>query len=65
MSDKEQLYYVSQVAEIVKVTSQTIKRWAKQKKIPQPMKLKSSGRLVFTGVQVEAIKKFSTDVETL
>ena len=57
----EVLISVREVAEKAGCSAQTIKRWAKQSKVPRPKKLKSSGRLVFTEPQVREILKYARE----
>jgi DNA-binding transcriptional MerR regulator len=62
-TEGKRLYSVSDVARLIGKSQQTIKRWAKQNKIPQPKKLKINGRLVFTEEQISDIKKFATETQ--
>lgn len=59
----EKLIFVAEVAKMANRSSQTIKKWAKDGKIPAPKKLKSSGKLVFTEPQAREIVKYSKETE--
>ena len=52
---------VSEVAELIGKSGQTIKRWRTDGKIPFGRKLKSSGHIVFTDDEVEIIRRFASE----
>jgi transposase-like protein len=53
---------VSQVAESIRVSRQTLWRWRKQRKVPSGH-LFRDGRTVFTTEEVEAIREYANRLE--